>query len=359
MRFGSICSGIEAASVAFGSIEDWKAVWFSEIEKFPCAVLAHHYPDVPNLGDMTKITQSEVFKNEKVDLICGGTPCQSFSIAGLRKGMDDARGNLALEFIRICDAAKPRWVLWENVPGVLSSNGGKDFGSFLGALGEIGYGWAYRVLDAQYFGVPQRRRRVFVVGYLGDWRPPATVLFERQGSRGDFEKGSKKGERVTGEVKDSVGEANRYDGNRKTVNTITAKMQGSTGWAPYNETEHLITEAVLEQPHAFKIRQGKSGGGKGYLGKDNELFTVATGSDQNILHFSGRSYDVKSGDKPIGAITTGDAHLNQGIHIMHFSGQSLTAKEGDKPIDTLDTGGGHMNRGIHLLSWQPDKEGQK
>jgi len=115
----------------------------------------------------------------------GGTPCQSFSIAGLRKGLDDDRGNLSLEFIKLAQRERPRWVVWENVPGVLSSNGGKDFGSFLGALGEIGYGFAYRVLDAQYFGVAQRRRRVFVVGYLGDWRRAAAVLFERESLRGN------------------------------------------------------------------------------------------------------------------------------------------------------------------------------
>jgi DNA (cytosine-5)-methyltransferase 1 len=181
MRYGSVCSGIEAATVAWHSL-GWVPSFFSEIEKFPREVLAHHYPDVPIHGDFTTI---EANQYGSIDLLVGGTPCQSFSIAGLRKGLDDDRGNLSLEFIKLAQRERPRWLVWENVPGVLSSNGGKDFGSFLGALGEIGYGFAYRVLDAQYFGVAQRRRRVFVVGYLGDWRRAAAVLFERESLRGN------------------------------------------------------------------------------------------------------------------------------------------------------------------------------
>jgi DNA (cytosine-5)-methyltransferase 1 len=159
----------------------WEAAFFSEIEKFPCAVLEHHYPDVPLHGDFTTIEKNEY---GKIDLLVGGTPCQSFSVAGLRGGLDDDRGNLALEFCRLAQREQPRWIVWENVPGVLSSNGGRDFGSILGALEDLGYGLAYRVLDAQYFGVAQRRRRVFVVGYLGDWRPAAAVLFERHSMSG-------------------------------------------------------------------------------------------------------------------------------------------------------------------------------
>lgn len=159
----------------------WEPAFFSEIEKFPRQVLAHHYPEVPLHGDFTTIGN----EYGPIDLLVGGTPCQSFSIAGLRKGLDDDRGNLALEFIRLAQRARPKWLVWENVPGVLSSNSGGDFGTFLGALGEIGYGFAYRVLDAQYFGVAQRRRRVFVVGYLGDWRRAAAVLFERESLSGN------------------------------------------------------------------------------------------------------------------------------------------------------------------------------
>lgn len=284
MRFGSICSGIEAASQAFGPL-DWKAQWFSEIEPFPCAVLKTHYPDVPNLGDMTKIRDNEVFKNATVDLICGGTPCQSFSIAGLRKGMDDARGNLALEFIRICAAAKPRWVLWENVPGALSSWSGSnpprdlqpeqrvedteasDFGCFLEALREIGYGFAYRVFNAEYFGVPQSRRRIFVVGYFGDWRPAAAVLLESKMLRGDIAEGGEKGEAVAGDIENDIG----ADG----------------------------------KPLSFKIRGGCEGGGKGYLGSEDKLFTIASTQDQNILVPKAyRWQNEKSGIVPTDKLST-------------------------------------------------------
>ena len=191
MQYGSVCSGIEAATVAWHSL-GWVPSFFSEIEKFPREVLAHHYPDVPIHGDFTTI---EANQYGSIDLLVGGTPCQSFSIAGLRKGLDDDRGNLSLEFIKLAQRERPRWLVWENVPGVLSSNGGKDFGSFLGALGEIGYGFSYRVLDAQYFGVAQRRRRVFVVGYLGDWRRAAAVLFERESLRGNPAPSREKGEK--------------------------------------------------------------------------------------------------------------------------------------------------------------------
>ena len=182
MKYLSLCSGIEAATVAWHPL-GWEAVAYSEIEKFPSQVLAHHYPQTPNLGDMTKFKEWSIESN--VDLLVGGTPCQSFSVAGLRKGLDDPRGNLMLTYLAIADKYRPRWLVWENVPGVLSSNGGQDFGTFLGGLGELRYGFAYRVLDAQYFGVAQRRRRVFVVGYLGDWRPAAAVLFERHSLSGN------------------------------------------------------------------------------------------------------------------------------------------------------------------------------
>jgi DNA (cytosine-5)-methyltransferase 1 len=174
MKYLSVCSGIEAATSAWHHM-GWEPVAFSEIDAFPSAVLKHHYPTVPNLGDMSKFKEWNL---GTIDLLVGGTPCQSFSVAGLRKGLDDPRGNLMLTFGAIARHLSPRWLVWENVPGVLSSNGGKDFGAFLGMLGELGYGFAYRVLDAQYFGVAQRRRRVFVVGCLGNWRDAAAVLFE-------------------------------------------------------------------------------------------------------------------------------------------------------------------------------------
>lgn len=233
LTYASLCSGIEAATVAWHPL-GWRAAFFSEIETFPSAVLAHHWPEIPNLGDMTdfenwpdrcdcpedadatsrcnfrktitlgthtiKIYVCSTCGGISIDLLVGGTPCQSFSIAGLRKGLDDPRGNLMLTFGEIAARYRPRWLVWENVPGVLSSAGGRDFASFLGLLSgqtitppaegwansgmlsgiPSAYGLAWRTLDAQYFGVAQRRRRVFVIGHLGGhWQRPAAVLFER------------------------------------------------------------------------------------------------------------------------------------------------------------------------------------
>lgn len=202
MKYGSICSGIEAATVAWRSL-GWQAVFFAEIDPFPCAVLKHHYPEIPNLGDITKYKEWGDYG--PIDLIVGGTPCQSFSVAGLRRGLADPRGNLMLVYLGILDKYRPRWMVWENVPGVLSSGGGRDFGTFLGALGELGYGWAYRILDAQYFGLAQRRRRVFVVGYLGDWRPAAAVLFERNCLSGNPPPSRKEGAGVARSITASTG----------------------------------------------------------------------------------------------------------------------------------------------------------
>lgn len=205
MRFLSLFSGIEAASVAWKPL-GWKAAAVAEIEPFPCAVLAHHYPDVPNLGDVTKYKEWPDLGT--VDVVCGGSPCQSFSVAGLRQGLTDPRGNLSLTFLAVVDKYRPRYVVWENVPGVLSSNGGRDFASFLGGLGQLGYGWSYRVLDAQYarvdgfpYAVPQRRRRVVVVGYLGDWRRAAAVLSEPESVLGDTPPSRKAGQAVAAAAK--------------------------------------------------------------------------------------------------------------------------------------------------------------
>jgi len=178
MRYASVCDGIGAAHVAWKPL-GWQCSWTSEIEPFPAAVVEHHF-GFANVGDMTKITEEMLDEHGPVDLLVGGTPCQSFSVAGLRGGLADPRGNLALRFVQLAAVMQPKWIVWENVPGVLSSGKGRDFGTFLGALGELGYGFAYRILDAQWFGVAQRRRRVFVVGHLGDWRRAAAVLFERE-----------------------------------------------------------------------------------------------------------------------------------------------------------------------------------
>lgn len=175
MTFLSICSGIEAATVAWTPLR-WRCLAVAEIDKFCCALLNHYYPKVPNLGD---INEFKKWPDSRVGVLVGGTPCQDFSVAGQRAGMDGDRGQLTLRFLDIVGRYSPAWIVWENVPGVLSSDGRRAFGAFLGRLAKLGYGFAYRVLDAQYAGLAQRRERVFVVGCTrGQWQRAAAVLFD-------------------------------------------------------------------------------------------------------------------------------------------------------------------------------------
>lgn len=415
IRFGSVCSGIEAASVAWHPL-GWEAAWLSEIEPFPCAVLKHHYPQVPNLGDMTllpnRIASGEV---EAPDVFCGGTPCQAFSVAGLRQSLDDSRGNLSLIFceianaidnIRLIQQSSPAIIFWENVPGVLNT---KDnaFGCFLAGLaGESdalipsGGRWtdagfidgpkravAWRVLDAQYFGLAQRRKRVFVVASARDDFDPAEVLFEFDGVRRDIAPSGKKREKTSNGLENIVGalcardykglsadnvsegkaivqEAYSFDSlasnSMKSSNPISGcrqvelsktldtsclnptANQGGIAVAysvredakanTFSATELDVANSIgalqpspqshhaqvfVAQPivledqggsvintsqtgivgtlrrethghepsivaHAFKVRGGCEGGGKGYLGKDEQVFTISTHQDQHI-----------------------------------------------------------------------------
>lgn len=222
MRYLSVCSGIEAATVAWHRL-GWTPAGFSEIEPFPRAVLEQRHGAVavnwdhrhstrsnitPLFGDFTKIETHHV---GPVDLLVGGTPCQSFSIAGKRLGLDDPRGNLTLEYLALARCLRPRWLVWENVPGVLSNDSGRTMGAILGIMGELGYRWAYRVLDAQFvrvdgFGraVPQRRRRVFVVGHLGNDARAAAVLFDPESLRGDIAPRREAGEGFAADIAPSL-----------------------------------------------------------------------------------------------------------------------------------------------------------
>jgi DNA (cytosine-5)-methyltransferase 1 len=277
MTYLSVCSGIEAASVAWRPL-GWKAAAFSEIEPFPCAVLAHHYPDVPNLGDMTAFKEWNI---GAIDLLVGGTPCQSFSVAGLRKGLDDPRGNLMLVYLAIARRFAPRWVVWENVPGVLSSGGGRDFGTFLGGLAECGYGFAYRVLDAQFFGVPQRRRRVFVVGYLGDWRPAAAVLFERESLRGYPPPSREAGERVTPAATGRVGRSGENDFNT------------SGGLVALPLTSRVDRGGEHREVHGNNLINAH--GGSGSMDGESETFIAGTLNSNGKAAGSATQQDAETG----------------------------------------------------------------
>jgi DNA (cytosine-5)-methyltransferase 1 len=327
MRFGSVCSGIEAASVAWHPL-GWKAAWLSEIEPFPSAVLAHHYPDVPNLGDMTtlpeRILSGEV---EAPDLFCGGTPCQAFSVAGLRNSLDDARGNLSLTFVGIANAIdhvrsvrgeSASIVFWENVPGVLST---KDnaFGCFLAGLaGEdnplepTGGKWtnagyvlgpkravAWRLLDAQYFGVAQRRKRVFVVASARADFDPAAVLFEFDGVRRDIAP------------------------SREAGKTIAPCVTNS---APFSRTgnERVEAEAMVVQPayaiQGSMIGRNDSAGPKGDGINEEVCFTQNT-IDRHAVFQPIALQDVTTREKAQngkgwnddGTSYTVDTHATQGV----------------------------------------------
>ena len=328
LQFGSVCSGIEAASVAWHPL-GWRAAWLSEIEPFPCAVLAHHYPDVPNLGDMTtlpeRILSGEI---EAPDLFCGGTPCQAFSVAGNRRSLDDARGNLSLTFCEIANAIdsaravlgeRPCIVFWENVPGVLNT---KDnaFGCFLAGLaGESvpleppGGKWtdagcvlgparavAWRVFDAQYFGLAQRRRRVFVVASARNGFDPAAILFEFDGVRRDSAPSREKGQGTAADVAGGAGDGMWWDGGQvsQTLDAVLSKGQTMpeknrfpavlqpvcaeisptvTNGQPFSRTgnERVECEALVSYAiQAGALRENPSSGPDGIGVQENHAYTL-------------------------------------------------------------------------------------
>lgn len=283
MRYGSICSGIEAATVAWQPL-GWEAAWLSEIEPFPCAVLDRHYPNVPNLGDITAddfATRAKALGD--IDLIVGGTPCQAFSVAGLRRSLDDDRGNLTLRFVEICNDINPRFILWENVPGVLNTTD-NAFGCFLaGIVGADaplipgqGQRWtnagvvagpqrsaAWRILDAQYFGLAQRRKRVFVVASAGNDPHPAQILFEQKGVCGDLAAGREEGAGAPGDV------------------AACLNSGGNTGGFRTEPGEHLIPLLEVDK-RCGKKADSRDGLGVGKPG--DPMFTLQTGAQHGVAH---------------------------------------------------------------------------
>ena len=317
MRYLSVCSGMEAASVAWHPL-GFTPVGFSEIEPFPCAILKHRFPNTPNYGSLTEYKQWPL-EPGAIDLLVGGTPCQSFSVAGLRKGLDDPRGNLCLMFLGIADKLKPRWLVFENVPGLLSSNGGKDFGAFLGALVELGYGFAYRVLDAQHFGVPQRRRRIILVACLGDWRAPAEVLLEPDCVRRDIKKGRAKGQSPASGAQGGVDS----NGLQRTVGTLCADTHPGAYSGQDAYTGRLIPSHWDGGEIHPTLNQAHNIGSPGY--SNQELFSQkGAGLVPAIpIHDQATRHSGKRGDKqdgkgngfgigqpgdPMNTLTKGDKH---------------------------------------------------
>ncbi|MFN3377480.1 MAG: DNA cytosine methyltransferase [Burkholderiaceae bacterium] len=316
MRFGSVCSGIEAASVAWHPL-GWRAAWLAEIEPFPSAVLAHHYPEVPNLGDITalpeRILSCEV---EAPDVLCGGTPCQAFSVAGLRRSLDDARGNLSLTFCEIADAIdavragagmQPSIIFWENVLGVLNT---KDnaFGCFLAGLaGEddplqpprgrwanAGFvlgpqrAVAWRVLDAQYFGVAQRRRRVFVVASARNGFDPAAVLFEFDGVRRDTAPSREKGEvaptiPARSTAGGGLGTDFDLDGGLAHAPEIARCLATREGSSQDYETTTMVAYAI----QAGALRTNPNSGPDGVGVKEGVAYTLEARAEVQAVAFGG------------------------------------------------------------------------
>ena len=358
MKYGSVCSGVEAATVAWHPL-GWEPQWFSEIEKFPSAVLAHHYPDVPNYGDMTQFKE---WPNDKsIDLLVGGTPCQSFSIAGLRKGLDCPRGNLMLTFLAIAERYRPRWLVWENVPGVLSSNRGKDFGTLLGAMGEIGYGFAYRICDAQYWGVPQRRRRVFVVGHIGDWRRAAAVLFERESLSGHPAPSRKAREETAGTVTTRAGSGGGGGlGTDEIASTLTAKGAGGGNLDP--ETANYLSwpsEIASTLNAAFGDKQGledqhiNSGAplfvpAKPIYASDGQQ-NAAFSTDQALSLTASREQGYITVPHTVGPLTAGMHKGPRGTeavesnHVIAFSSKDFGGDATLNLSPTLRVGGGYKD----------------
>lgn len=330
--YGSVCSGVEAASVAWEQ-EGFTPAWFSEISPFPCAVLKHQFPNVENLGDMTKIYEKETFRSNDIDLLVGGTPCQSFSVAGLRKGLADPRGNLTLEFLRIVDAKRPRWIVWENVPGVLSDKT-NAFGNFIAGLSELGYGVGWRVLDAQYFGVPQRRKRVFVVGYLGDWRPPLAVLFERNGVLGHSPKSRETGEDITEATRARIDSS--VDG---ITGAVTKKWSKGTGGPAGDECYNLVTYDTTQLTSNVNSQNRKPG---------DPCHTLAKNGDAPLLvSFAQNQCGEVRVSETIGTLNTNSNASGRNTPMIAFTDSSFGGySEG---VGTLRKNGGNNGGGSETL----------
>jgi DNA (cytosine-5)-methyltransferase 1 len=352
MIYGSVCSGIEAATVAWHPL-GWTPKFFSEIEAFPSAVLAHRYGSnmpgeplttngIPNHGDFTQISADA----GPVDLLVGGTPCQSFSVAGKRLGLDDPRGNLALEYLALAKRLGARWFVWENVPGVLSSrsdDGSYDFATFLSFVRQCGYGFAYRVLDAQYVrvdgyarAVPQRRRRVVVVGYLGDWRIAAAVLLEREGMRWDPAPRRETGQRAAGAVTASSGRRGGTDDPERGKliaeacggGNASGRIDVSTALTAHGRRQDFEVETFIAEVAATLPAGGNGTGG------DRQPGTGAETAASMLIAFNSREDPEVTFDRsgPLGASGPQAKAIAYGL-------RSDAARSGEAASESIDAAG--------------------
>lgn len=272
MRFVSLFSGIEAASLAWRPL-GFTPVAYSEIDPFASTLLAERHPDTPNVGDITKTDWS----GYAADVVVGGSPCQAFSIAGLRKALDDPRGQLMLEYFRACHEIDPEWIVWENVPGVLSAERGRVFQTLLETVAELwpDGGAAWRVLDAQFYGVAQRRRRVFLVVNTRDWRRAAPVLFERESLRWDYQ--SSRQARQAFSCADRPGAGTPRAGGLRMLSVADSQANAPIG---DGLASTLTARAEKDRQYIITMSGGKPGGGKGPHVSDGlspTLTTVQTG----------------------------------------------------------------------------------
>lgn len=244
--FGSLFDGIGGFTIAFERA-GMECLWRSELDKFCNAQMEKRHPNIPNLGDVRNVTKDTA---ESVDLVCGGFPCTDLSVAGKRAGLAGEQSGLWYEFHRVIEELRPRWVVIENVRGLLSSSGGRDMGIIIGALAKLRYGYAWTVLDAQYRGLAQRRKRVFIVANSRDWTYPAQVLFESSCVPGSFETSRGAGEETAAPLK--AGSPSRRNGGSSPIEDefiitgpLTKRFAGASNqWAPWNEAEHLVAMSI-------------------------------------------------------------------------------------------------------------------
>lgn len=307
MKYISLFSGIEAATVAWQPL-GWEPIAYAEVEPFPKAVLKQHYPNVPDLGDMTKVDWKQY--HHAADVVVGGSPCQAFSIAGLRKALDDPRGQLMLEYLRACAEIDPEWIVWENVPGVLSAEHGRAFQSLLEAVAELwpDGGAAWRVLDAQFFGVAQRRERVFLVVNTRDWRRAAPVLFERESLCWDSASSREKRETLTGGTANVIGNADSHVGECLTPGGNNVPLVKAFKWNQGERSRSLAigdvspTLSTDHNPAVYEIAgniigRGPMNGGHqlGVANPDeNGAFTL-TSTDRHAVAENRERSDVPGG----------------------------------------------------------------